>query len=94
MPVLRYRDVSDVPPPAAVDASDLSLLDRVLALSAFAAATVGPLYRPGVTRFVSVEAAEAAREAALLERMRRRGAAPEASERFAGAPTDRAGDRQ
>jgi hypothetical protein len=92
MPVLRYRDVRDVPPPAAVDASDPSLFGRVVALSAFAAVAVGPLYRAGVTRFASLEAAEAAREVALLERMRRRGAAPETSERCEGAAIDRACD--
>ena len=93
MPVLRYRDVRDVPPPAAVDASDPSLLGRVLALSAFAASAVGPLYHPGVTRFASAQAAETAREQALLERMRRRGAAPETSERAEGAAIDGARDR-
>lgn len=93
MPVHRYRDVREVPLPAVVDVCDPSLLARVLALSAFAAATVGPLYRPGVTRFSSAQAAEAAREVALLERMRRLGAATGTSERVDGAHLDGAGDR-
>jgi|GEM_PF-5154647 len=29
MPVLRYRDVRDVPPPAAVDPGDPALLERM-----------------------------------------------------------------
>lgn len=72
MPVLRYRDVRDVPPPAAVDPGDPALLDRVFAVWAFAARAAGPLYPPGVSRFRSIEEANAAQEAAVVTRMRRR----------------------
>lgn len=70
MPLRRYRDIADVPPPDAVDVGDPALLDRVASLSAFARGTAGPLFPPGLTRFTSVEEAGSAREMAILARMR------------------------
>jgi hypothetical protein len=71
MPVRRYRDVRDVPPPPAVDPADPMLLERIFALWSFASSAAGPLHAPGVQRFASIEEADAAREAALHARMRR-----------------------
>jgi len=71
MPIERFRRVADVPAPAQGDPSDPALLERVFALWAFATGSAGPLYAPGVHRFGSIEAADAAREAALVTRMRR-----------------------
>jgi hypothetical protein len=71
MPVHRYRDVRDVPPPAAEDPRAPAYLDRVFALWSFSRSAAGaPLHPPGVRRFASIEAADAAREEALVERMR------------------------
>lgn len=71
MPIERYRHAGEVPAPAHGDATDPALLERVAALWAFAADAAGPLYAPGVHRFASIEAADAARELALAERVRR-----------------------
>ncbi|CAN5621907.1 hypothetical protein BH23DEI1_BH23DEI1_05390 [soil metagenome] len=77
MPVHRFRDVRDVPPPPAEDPHAPAFLDRVFDLWAFArSAVVAPLHPPGVQRFVSIEAADAAREAAILARMRSRRSEP------------------
>ncbi len=72
MPVHRFRDVRDVPPPpAAEDPQAPAFLERVFALWAFSRSAAGaPLHPPGVQRFESIEAADAAREDALLARMR------------------------
>lgn len=71
MPLHRYRDVADVPPPAARAVADAATFRRIVAWSTFARRTAGPLFEPGLTRFASIEAAGAAREAALIARMRR-----------------------
>lgn len=77
MPLERYRDVAEMPPPAAVPvppasrAVDPALLERIVALSAFATSVTDRLYPPGVQRFSTIEAANASQEAALLARMRR-----------------------
>ncbi len=77
MPLERYRDVDEMPPPAAVPvppasrAVDPALLERIVALSIFATSVTDRLYPPGVQRFGTIEAANAAQEAAILARMRR-----------------------
>ncbi len=67
MPVQRYRDVSEMPPPPETSPANLGRRIRVVwaravALSEFRA-------RPGVQRFRSIEEADAAREQETTERV-------------------------
>lgn len=81
MPIERYRHVGEVPAPANADVTEVALLERLADTWAFAADAAGPLFQPGVHRYASLEAADAAREAALQARVRRL------------ARVDRGGDR-
>lgn len=71
MPVERYHDVADMPPPARLDPKDPSTWARIRELWSFGTRRLPPLFPPGVTRFRTIEDLQAAREAATLERMRR-----------------------
>jgi hypothetical protein len=70
MTVKKYRDVSDMPPPAAGRRSDPATYRRVAELWQFSARLAPALYPPGVYKFRSIEESEAARERATIERMR------------------------
>lgn len=72
MPIERYRDVADVPAPAAVDVSDPNLLDRVFVAWSNSVGRHPPLFPAGLRRYGSLADAAADREAALVARMRRR----------------------
>lgn len=71
MPVLRYRRVEDVPPPAAIDPSDPVAMARVWDTLRFATDGLPAAFAPGVRRYASVEAAYADRRTAEVDRMRR-----------------------
>ena len=71
MPVQRYRRVEDVPPPAPLDLLDPVAMERVWGLLRLATHGLSPVFPAGVRRYASVEAADADRRAAELERMRR-----------------------
>ena len=86
MPLQRFRSVEEVPPPAVVDPGDPIAMERVWGLLRFATEVLPAAFAPGVRRYASVEAADADRRAAELERMRRLREAPRASE---GSPDPR-----
>jgi hypothetical protein len=69
MTVYRYRDVSAMPslPHTAPGPARHA---RIRDLWEFSAQIAGPLYRPGVYRFRSIEDSFADRERATIERMR------------------------
>ncbi|MBX3272227.1 MAG: hypothetical protein KF729_18325 [Sandaracinaceae bacterium] len=70
MPVTKYRSVQEMPRPERV--ADAELLARIRAVMARARLFAPPLTAPrGVTKFRSIEEADAAREAQTIERMRR-----------------------
>jgi hypothetical protein len=71
MPVTRYRDVAAVPPPSPRDPLDPRAAARALAHMEAMTRDLPPLYAPGVRRFASIEAAQADRERAIVDRMRR-----------------------
>ncbi|MFN2323302.1 MAG: hypothetical protein ABR510_10140 [Trueperaceae bacterium] len=71
MPVQRYRRVEDVPPPEALDPSDPVAMEGVWNLLRFATHELPPAFAPGIRRYPSLEAADADRRAAEVERMRR-----------------------
>lgn len=75
MPVTRYRDATAVPPPTPHDRRDPHALARVLAHLEAMTWGMSPLFAHGVRRFASIEAAQAERERATVERLRRRRAA-------------------
>ena len=70
MPIHRFRDVAEVPPPAAVDPDDPVALERVWGLLRFATEGLPGAFSPGVRRYPSLEAAQADRRAVEIERMR------------------------
>lgn len=70
MPVQRYRDVADMPPPSRGDPKDPATYARIRELWHASMSRMPPLFAPGVYRYRSVEEADAAREAALIARMR------------------------
>lgn len=69
MSVQRFRDVADMPAPPRGDPADPTTYARIKELWRFAS-RLPALFPPGVTRYRSVEASDAAREQALLTRMR------------------------
>ena len=70
MPVQRYRDVADMPPPPRCDPKVPATFARVRELWRFSSRLL-PLFAPGVYRYRSVDASHEAREAAVIARMRR-----------------------
>ena len=69
MPVERYRDVADMPPPPRSDPRDPATFARVRDLWRFAS-RLPPLFAPGLYRYRSAEESDRAREQALIERIR------------------------
>ena len=69
MTVKRYRDVSEMPPPPAGDRADPGTFRRIRELWALAD-RLPALFPPGVRKYRSIEEADAARERAVIERMR------------------------
>lgn len=70
MPVSRYRDVSDMPPPERGDPAEPATQARIKALWRFATRRLPPLFPPGVYRFRSIADSQAARDTAAITRMR------------------------
>jgi len=70
MTVSKYRSIADMPPPA--PASSDTLVARIRALWNRSFVLSPPDFARGVTRFRNLGEANAAREAATLERMRSR----------------------
>ena len=71
MPVWKYRDVSEMPPPPrAIGEEDIARRVRALWRRTVRLAPIG--YPPGVHRFHTIEEAQAARERNRLERRRAR----------------------
>jgi len=70
MPVTRYRNAAAVPPPLPHDPRDPRAAARALAHVEAMTWGLPPLFAPGVRRFASIEAAQADRERATVERMR------------------------
>ena len=70
MTVQRFRDVADMPAPPRGDPADPATYARIKELWQFSSRLLPALFRPGVYRYRSVEESDAAREAALLARMR------------------------
>ena len=68
MPVSKYRSVQDMPRPPRT--SDNDLTERIRAVWTRAFLLCPPAPPRGVTRFRSIESANAAREKATQERMR------------------------
>ncbi|MFH1464132.1 MAG: hypothetical protein ABIO70_07085 [Pseudomonadota bacterium] len=62
MPVTRYRDVSEMPPPPRAKPEELTR--RIRSLWRRVVAFAPPSFPRGVQRFRSIEEAQAAREAA------------------------------
>ena len=69
MPVTRYRDVSEMPPPPRITGEDLADRIRAVLSRAVELASLEPL--PGVRRFRSIEEAQEARARETIARMRR-----------------------
>lgn len=69
MTVDRFRDVADMPPPPRRDPSDPATYARIKMLWR-SADRLPALFGPGVYRYRSIEASDAARERALIARMR------------------------
>lgn len=69
MPLIKARDVGDLPPPVPVAGAG-EAMERALALGDALTPGLPPLFPPGVRRYPSLAAAQADREAALRERMR------------------------
>lgn len=69
MSVLRFRDVADMPAPPRGDPADPATYARIKDLWRFAD-RLPALFPPGVTRYRSIEESDAARERALIARMR------------------------
>ena len=69
MSVQRFRDVAEMPAPPRRAPTDPAAYARIKELWAFAS-RLPPLFPPGVTRYRSVEESDAARERALIMRMR------------------------
>lgn len=70
MPIERYKDIADVPPPPKTDPSDPTFAERVLNSVGSPFAELPPLFRPGVYKYRSIEEANEAMEAAMIERAR------------------------
>lgn len=70
MSVQRYRSVADMPPPERPTEDSLALRIRTLWNRAFLLSP--PDFARGVTRFRTIEAANAARNDATIRRMRAR----------------------
>jgi hypothetical protein len=70
MSVTRYRDASEMPPPARGNPSDPRTYARIKNLWRFSSRCVQPLFQAGVYRYRSIEESQAARERATIERMR------------------------
>lgn len=69
MSIQRFRDVADMPAPPRGDPADPATYARIKELWRFAS-RLPPLFPAGVTRFRSIEDSDAAREQALIVRMR------------------------
>ncbi len=69
MSVQRFRDVAEMPTPPRCPAGAPETYARIKELWAFAS-RLPPLFPPGVTRYRSIEESDAARERALIARMR------------------------
>lgn len=78
MPIKRYRSIEEVPAPERRDPSDPEFLERLFAFLSSPPRRLPPLFEPGIYKYRSVEEANEAREAALIERARaaRRGEGP------------------
>jgi len=70
MPIHRYRSIEEVPPAPALDPLDPTTPWRALALSEALARQLPPLFAPGVYRYRSIEEANAAKEEAVIARVR------------------------
>lgn len=70
MTVKRYRDVSEMPPPAPGIPHDPATFARIRELWELSSRLVPPLFPPGVQRYRSIEESTAARDRAIIERMR------------------------
>lgn len=69
MSVQRFRDVAEIPTPPRCSPGAPETYARIKELWAFAS-RLPPLLPPGVTRYRSIEESDAARERALIARMR------------------------
>ena len=67
MPVRKYRDVSQMPPPPPLDPKDPMTWAAIRDLWGFIARALPPLYAPGVRRFRSIEEMNRARDEATVE---------------------------
>lgn len=70
MPIQRYRRIEDVPPPDARDPNDQQTMSQAAEFFANPPLKLPPLFAPGVYKYGSVEEANAAKEAAVIERAR------------------------
>ncbi len=70
MPVTRYKDVADMPPPPRPTGP--ALIRRIREVMARAARMAGSGYPKGVHRFRTLEEAQAARQAVVKARVRAR----------------------
>ena len=69
MSVQRFRDVAEMPPPPRGNPADPATYARIKELWRFSS-RLPALFPPGVTRYRSIEESDAAREQALIARMR------------------------
>ncbi len=70
MPVSKYRDVAEMPPPPRLSSSNLGA--QIRAVWERAHLISPPEIVPGVVRFRTIEQSNEARETATLKQMRRR----------------------
>lgn len=68
MPIERYRNIEEVPAPERRDPSDPRFLEQLFAFLSSPPRRLSPLFRPGVYKYRSMDEANEAREAALIER--------------------------
>ncbi len=69
MSVKRFRDISEMPQLPRLDPSSPATHARIQELWSFSSRLL-PLFHPGVYRFRSIEESDAARDRAVIERMR------------------------
>ena len=71
MPIRKYRSVEDMPPPPPAESGRADLVARIRALWNRSVLLSPPCFSKGVTRFRSIEEANAKRVIDTVERMRR-----------------------